>query len=175
MLLSRGLRCTTKPVIAAVEGGAAGAGVSIAMACDMVVASTTAKFTLAYVRAGLVPDGAVTYALTQALPRATLAQMVMMAEPIGAERMQQLGAITKTVHEGSAVDQACSLAEQLYTLPSCALADIKVLLNAAETSDFDAHLLRERDAMAHALGGDEAQIGINAFLNKQTPVFREGG
>ena len=66
----RAVRTSPKPVIAAVEGGAVGAGVSLAMACDMIVAAKSAKFTLAYVKVGLVPDGGATYALTQALPRA---------------------------------------------------------------------------------------------------------
>lgn len=168
----KGLRYCPKPVIAAVEGGAAGAGVSIAMACDMVVASEVAKFTLAYIRAGLVPDGAVTYALTQALPRATLAHMAMMAEPLSATRMEQLGAITETTAAGQAVDRACAMADQLFGFPPQALAEIKTLINAAESTDFASHLTRERDAMAQVLGGDEALTGITAFLNKQTPVFR---
>lgn len=170
----KGLRYCPKPVIAAVEGGAAGAGVSIAMACDMVVAAEAAKFTLAYIRAGLVPDGAATYALSQALPRATLTRMAMMAEPITGARLEQLGAITETTPAGQAVERACAMADKLFDFPPTALSEIKTLINAAEASDFESHLLRERDAMAHALGGDEALTGITAFLNKQTPVFRKG-
>lgn len=169
-----GLRECAKPVIAAVEGGAAGAGVSIAMACDMVVAARDAKFTLAYVKAGLVPDGAVTYSLTQAIPRATLAKMAMLAEPMDAGQMLAFGAITECVPKGDAVERACAMADRLYALPAAALAEIKTLLNAAEDTDFEIHLTRERNAMARALGGDEALIGINAFLNKQAPVFRKG-
>ncbi|MBO9413567.1 MULTISPECIES: enoyl-CoA hydratase family protein [unclassified Ruegeria] len=170
----RSLRTSPKPVVAAVEGGAAGAGVSIAMACDMIVAAEQAKFTLAYIRAGLVPDGAVTYALSRALPRATLARMAMMAEPLGASRLLDLGVITETTPAGEALARACALADRLYQFPPQALAEIKLLMNAAESSDFESHLTRERDAMAQALGGDEALTGITAFLNKKAPIFREG-
>jgi enoyl-CoA hydratase/carnithine racemase len=170
----RSLRTSPKPVVAAVEGGAAGAGVSIAMACDMIVAAEQAKFTLAYVRAGLVPDGAVTYALSRALPRATLARMAMMAEPLEASRLHDLGVITETTPAGQALTRACALADRLYQFPPQALVEIKQLLNAAESSDFESHLTRERDAMAKALGGEEALTGITAFLNKKAPIFREG-
>lgn len=170
----RAVRNCPKPVIAAVEGGAAGAGLSLAMACDMIVAGQSAKFTLAYVKAGLVPDGGATYALMQALPRATVARMAMLATPLSAERMFALGAITDLVADGSAVDAACAMATQLASGPEQAIADIKTLLNQAENATFEDQLTHERDAMAKALGGTEAQTGITAFLNKQTPVFRKG-
>lgn len=170
----RAVRSCPKPVIAAVEGGAAGAGLSLAMACDMIVAADGAKFTLAYVKAGLVPDGGVTYALMQALPRATVARMAMLAEPLSAGRMLALGAVTQVVDDGVAVDAACTLAGQLAKGPETAIADIKTLLNQAESATFEDQLINERDAMAKALGGDDAQVGINAFLHKRAPVFRQG-
>lgn len=98
----------------------------------------------------------------------------MMAEPLLASRLEQLGAITETTPAGEAVERACAMAETLYDFPPVALGEIKALLNAAENTDFESHLIRERDAMAHALGGDEALTGITAFLNKQAPVFRKG-
>lgn len=170
----RAVRECRKPVIAAVEGGAAGAGLSLAMACDMIVAGQGAQFTLAYVKAGLVPDGGATYALTQALPRATVARMAMLGARLDAERMYQLGAITDLVEPGEVLNKARELAEAIGNGPEQAIADIKTLLNDAEIAGFEEQLTNERDAMANALGGDEAQIGIGAFLNKQRPVFRKG-
>lgn len=170
--IMRGLRNCPKPVIAAVEGGAAGAGLSLAMAADMIVAAIGASFTLAYVKAGLVPDGGATYALTQALPRATVARMAMLAEPLSAERMYQLGVVTELTEPGEVLESALALAEGVFRGPEVAIADIKSLMNKAESATFEDHLSHERDAMAKALGGAEAQIGIGAFLNKKTPVFR---
>ena len=168
----RAIRSCRKPVIAAVEGGAAGAGLSIAMACDMIVASDVAKFTLAYVRAGLVPDGAATYALMQALPRATVARMALLGAPVEARRLHEMGAVTEIVAEGAAYEAAQALAAEIAAGPEAAMASIKALLNAAETATFEEQLAAERDAMARALGGEEAQIGMTAFLNKKRPVFR---
>ncbi|MDP2520306.1 oxepin-CoA hydrolase, alternative type [Shimia thalassica] len=161
-----------KPVIAAVEGGAAGAGLSIAMACDMVLAGESAKFTLAYVKAGLVPDGGATYSLIQAMPRATVARMAMLAKPLGAKRMFDLGAVTEVLEDGAVVAAAHALGAQIANGPEQAITVIKQLLNSAETATLSEQLDAERDAMAHALGGDEAQTGIKAFLNKEKPVFR---
>ncbi|NSY40190.1 oxepin-CoA hydrolase, alternative type [Leisingera sp. ANG59] len=166
------VRACSKPVIAAVEGGAAGAGLSLAMAADMIVAEEGAMFTLAYVKAGLVPDGGATYALTQALPRATVARMAMLAEPLSAERMHQLGAVTELAPKGRTLAQAEALADAVARGPETAIADTKELLNQAETASFEDQLDYERDAMAKALGGDEAQAGIGAFLSKTSPVFR---
>ena len=168
----RAIKACPKPVIAAVEGGAAGAGLSIAMACDIVVAAESARFTLAYVRAGLVPDGGATYSLMQAMPRATVARMAMMAEPLSADRMYTLGAVTEVVPDSRVVEAAQDMAGQLGKGPEQAIAAIKDLLNSAESATLAQQLDAERDAMAKALGGDEAQIGIKAFLNKETPVFR---
>ncbi|UWQ74319.1 oxepin-CoA hydrolase, alternative type [Leisingera sp. M658] len=170
--LIRAVRDCPKPVIAAVEGGAAGAGLSLAMAADMIVAEDGALFTLAYVKAGLVPDGGATYALTQALPRATVARMAMLAEPLSAERMHQLGAVTELAPKGRTLAQAEALADAVARGPEMAIADIKELLNQAETASFEDQMTHERDAMAKALGGDEAQAGIGAFLKKTSPVFR---
>lgn len=168
----RAIRHCRKPVIAAVEGGAAGAGLSIAMACDMIVASETAKFTLAYVKAGLVPDGGATYSLLQALPRATVARMAILGTPINARRLYEMGAVTEIVPEGRVQDAAQALAEEIAAGPEEAISSIKTLLNSAETARFEEQLAAERDAMARALGGEEAQIGMTAFLGKTRPVFR---
>lgn len=168
----RAIRNCPKPVISAIEGGAAGAGLSIALACDLVISAQQAKFVLAYVRAGLVPDGGVTQTLMQMLPRATVAKMAMMAKPLLAERLYELGAISELVEKGSAIQTARALATELSSGPEEAIAAIKTLMNQAENATLEAHLDTECEAMAQALGREEAQIGISAFLKKQTPVFR---
>ncbi|MFK7861154.1 MAG: oxepin-CoA hydrolase, alternative type [Granulosicoccus sp.] len=161
----------TKPVIAAVEGGAAGAGVSIAFACDFVIASREAHFTVAYVKAGLVPDGGLTHNLAQHLPRATLMRMALLGEPVAAQRLFDLGAISDLVGKGEALARARALADQLAAGPSATQGVIKALVNMASIGDFEAQLDRERDAMVDALVSDEAVEGIDSFLNKRVPDF----
>ncbi|OIQ32754.1 MAG: enoyl-CoA hydratase [Alphaproteobacteria bacterium MedPE-SWcel] len=169
----RAIRGCPKPVIAAVEGGAAGAGLSISMACDLIVAGSSATFTLAYVKAGLVPDGGATWALSRVLPRATLAKMAMLGRPISAERLSALGLVSELVADGTALHAAATLAGDIACGPQQAIASIKQLLTTAEVSlSLEDQLARERDAMAAALGGEEARIGITAFLNKTQPAFR---
>ena len=168
----RALKSCPKPVIAAVEGGAAGAGLSIAMACDMIVAGQSTKFTLAYVKAGLVPDGGATYSLMQAMPRATVARMAMLGMPLDAARMYALGAVTEVVADAEVLSQARSLAISIGQGPKEAIAAIKALMNSAETATLNEQLTAERDAMARVLGGAEGAEGISAFLGKRKPVFR---
>ncbi|MFT5114515.1 MAG: 2-(1,2-epoxy-1,2-dihydrophenyl)acetyl-CoA isomerase [Parasphingorhabdus sp.] len=171
----RAIRACPKPVIAAVEGGAAGAGMSVALACDMIVSAAGASFVLAYVRAGLIPDGGVTHALMKALPRATASRMALLAHPISAERLYELGAITEVVEAGTALEAAQSLAQELAHGPQKAIATIKSLLDQASDTPLEEQLHAECEAMAKAMGDDEAKTGIEAFLNKQRPNFRGQG
>lgn len=164
-----GLRNAPVPIIAAVEGGAAGAGLSIALACDLIVASAGATFTASYVKAGVVPDGGLTSALARMIPRQLANEMCMLARTVTAERLADLGVINLIADDPLA--EAHKLAEEFARGPRMAQGVIKGLVSqayqATEQEQFDA----ERDAMARAVAGEEAQIGINAFLNKKTPVF----
>ncbi|MBR9842530.1 MAG: enoyl-CoA hydratase, partial [Rhodobacteraceae bacterium] len=111
-------------------------------------------------------------ALMQALPRATVARMALLGAPIEATRLYEMGAVTEIVAEGAVYEAARALAVEVGAGPEEAMASIKALLNSAETATFEEQLVAERDAMARALGGEEAQIGMAAFLNKTRPVFR---
>ncbi len=169
--LVRALRASPVPVIAAVEGGAAGAGASLALACDLIVAAEEAKFTAAYVKAGLVPDGGLTASLARLVPRALAMEMCLLARPVAAQRMADLGAITEVTATGGVDAAAHALADALAKGPRQSHSTIRRMVSAAyETSEAD-QLNVERDAMAHAAGGDEAAEGIAAFLEKRSPVF----
>ncbi|PJE34463.1 enoyl-CoA hydratase [Pseudooceanicola lipolyticus] len=169
--LIRAIRACPVPVIASVEGGAAGAGASLALVCDMIVAAAGAKFTASYVRAGLVPDGGLTSALSRMLPRQLAMEMCLLARPITAERLAQLGVINAAVPAGTALEEAQALADELARGPREAQGVIRELVaNAYETSE-EAQLDAERDAMALAQGGPEAAEGIAAFLEKRKPTF----
>lgn len=170
--LVRSIRACPVPVIAAVEGGAAGAGLSLALACDMVVASEEAQFTAAYVKAGLVPDAGLTSALSRLLPRPLSMEMCLLGRPVMAKRFAELGAINRVTRVGKALEEALVLADTLASGPRAAQGTIRTLVaNAYEATELE-QLDAERDAMAHAAGADEAAEGIAAFLEKRKAEYR---
>lgn len=167
----RAIRACPRPVIAAVEGGAAGAGLSIALACDLLVAAEDARFAAAYVRAGLVPDGGLTASLAFRVPAGFAARMCLTGDPVSAATLAGMGVVTDLVAPGQAVIHASALAARMAQGPAAAQGTIKRLLAAARDGDFDAQLDRERDAMADALAGPEAAAGLKARLNRAVPDF----
>lgn len=171
----RAIRACPAPVISAVEGGAAGAGVSIAFACDMVVAARGARFTFAYVKAGLTPDGGLTQTLAQVIPPALLARLMLLGESIDASRLHGFGALSEICDPGAALDTALDFSARLAQGPQDTQRAIKRLLGDGRIADLDSQLDRERDAMARAQGSAEAGEGIAAFLAKRPPDFRSIG
>ncbi|THH36869.1 enoyl-CoA hydratase [Aliishimia ponticola] len=167
----RAIRNCPVPVIAAVEGGAAGAGLSIMLACDMVVAAQGAKFIAAYVKAGLVPDGGLTSALARAIPRQLSMEMCLMAKPVTSDRFAELGVVNALTPAGGAREEAHAVADRLAKGPRVAQQVIRGLVaDAYERSEAE-QLAAERNEMARAAGADEAAEGIAAFLEKRTPQF----
>ena len=165
------IRTFPKPVIAAVEGPAAGAGFSLALACDMIVAARNSVFVMAYSGIALSPDGGGSWSLSRALPRQLATELLMCGERIGAERLQQLGVVNRLADAGQALQQALQLCEQLNARAPNALASIKELLSDADGSTLNAQLARERDQFVRNLHHNNAGIGIAAFLNKQKPEY----
>jgi len=171
--LIRSIVACRKPVIAAVEGGAAGAGFSLVLACDLVVASDTASFSAAHVRVGLSPDGGATYFLRAALPRQLVMEICMLGQPVSAARLAAAGVVNRVVAEGTALRAALALAQELADGPPGAIATIKHLINAAPGSDLPGHLEAEAEALNLARFGPEASEGLTAFLEKRPPRFRD--
>ena len=165
------IRTFPKPVIAAVEGPAAGAGFSLALACDMIVAARNSIFVMAYSNIALSPDGGGTWSLSRTLPRQLATELMMMGERIGAERLNQLGLVNKLTEPGQALGTALTLASQLNQRAPNALASIKELLNEADSATLNHQLSLERDHFVKNLHHANAGIGISAFLNKQTPRY----
>ena len=167
----RAMRACAVPIIAAVEGGAAGAGLSFALACDIIVAAKGAKFVAAYVKAGLVPDGGLTAHLSRALPRQLSMEMCLLAQPVLAERMNALGVVNVLTEVGDAMEFARAYADRLAAGPRDAQAAIrKMVANAYDATEAE-QLDHERDAMGHATGAPEAAEGIAAFLEKRSPNY----
>ena len=169
--LVRSIRACPVPVLAAVEGGAAGAGLSLALACDMIVACEDAQFTAAYVKAGLVPDAGLTASMARLLPRPLAMEMCLLGRPVMAMRFAELNAVNRICANGRALDEALMLADTLAAGPREAQATIRALVAQAYETDEAAQLDAERDAMARAAGGDEAAEGIAAFLEKRKARF----
>lgn len=164
--------CPT-PVIAAVEGGAAGAGVALALACDMIVANAEAKFTVAYVRVGLSPDGGVTHFLRAALPRQLVNELCILGRPATAERLAQFGIVNEIAEPGEVLNSALTLAGKVAAGPASAIRSIKHLVNVAADSELCTHLWAEADHINQARFGPEAAEGLSAFLDKRKPDFRK--
>jgi enoyl-CoA hydratase/carnithine racemase len=165
------IRTFPKPVIAAVEGPAAGAGFSLALACDMIVAARNSVFVMAYSGIALSPDGGGSWSLSRAVPRQLATELLMCGERIGAERLQQLGVVNRLADAGQSLQQALQLCEQLNARAPNALASIKELLSDADGNTLNAQLARERDQFVKNLHHNNAGIGIAAFLNKQKPEY----
>ena len=169
--LIRAVRDCPKPVIAAVEGAAAGAGLSLAMACDMLVAAKDAKFTVAYVKVGLTPDGGATAFLSEFVSRQVLTELCLTGAPISGERMHALGAINRLVESGHALAQAIVLAADIAQGPQQAISRIKHLCRQAMRNSLEDQLELEAQSMVEAMGSDESKEGIDAFLSKRQPNY----
>ena len=169
--LVRAARQCAKPVIAAVEGHAAGAGFSIALACDLIVAAEDAQFTLAYVKVGLNPDGNGSFSLARALAPQLAAEIALTGAAVAAARLAQLGVVNRLAPKGKALAEALDWAAQLAGGATRAMGRIKRLLLEAHTNDYSRHLELERALFVEALHGEEAGEGIGAFLDKRPPKF----
>lgn len=165
------IRAFPKPVIAAVEGAAAGAGFSLALMCDFLVAAENAVFVMAYSNIALSPDGGASWSLSRVLPRPLAMELMMCGERIGAQRLHALGVVNRLAAAGCALTEALALADILNARAPNALASIKELVNEAAHSTLNGQLAAERDHFVRNLHHANAGIGITAFLNKQTPRF----
>lgn len=160
-----------KPVIAAVEGAAAGAGFSLVLACDLVVASTESVFSLAYSQVGLSPDGGATWQLARKVPRNLANQWLMLGERLSATTLYERGLVNQLCPPGQALTQALALAERLNAQAGNVLTSIKELLASADTEPLDAQLNAERDHLVRNLHHPNGGIGIQAFLDKTPPRY----
>lgn len=166
------LRLSSKPVIAAVDGAAAGAGFSLALACDLIVAADNAKFVMSYARVGLTPDGGGSWFLAQALPRQLATEVLIEGKPIAATRLNELGVVNKLAKPGAARDTAVAWADELGKISPNSVSRIKGLIGAAGMQPLAEHLVAERDSFVASLHHREGLEGISAFLEKRAPVYK---
>ena len=168
----RQIRACPVPFIAAVEGAAAGAGFSIAMQCDMIFAAEDAKFTMAYVKSGLTPDGGGSAMLGQLLPRQLAFELMAFGDLISAQRLHALGVVSQCVPKGDALKAALGAALRLSQGPRGGIGRIKRLSEKAVPSQ-DSQLDLERDLFVDNLHTAEAREGVGAFLEKRKPDFSD--
>jgi enoyl-CoA hydratase/carnithine racemase len=165
------IRTFPKPVVAAVEGAAAGAGFSLALACDFIVAASNAVFVMAYSNIALSPDGGGSWSLARALPRQLANELLMCGERVSAERLHALGLVNLVSQPDCALADALMLAEKLNARAPNALASIKELVNDAPQATLASQLAAERDHFVRNLHHANAGIGIAAFLAKENPRY----
>ena len=171
--LIRAVRNFPKPVIAAVEGAAAGAGMSLALACDMLVVARNAVFSVAYVKVGLTPDGGSTALLAEFVSRQVLTELCLTGERISGERMHALGCVNRLTETGQALETAVELAASIAKGPQQAMASIKALCGVAHHQTLNEQLALEAQHMVQAQVSEESREGIGAFLEKRTPDFQK--
>jgi enoyl-CoA hydratase/carnithine racemase len=165
------IRTYPKPVIAAVEGAAAGAGFSLVLACDLVVAARNAVFVMAYSSVGLSIDGGGTWQLARKLPANLAMEWMLTAEKQSADRLLELGLINRVVDSGDALQAALALASSINARAPNVMSSIKELAQAAQTNDLHTQLALEREHFTNNLHHVNGGIGINAFLNKSAPIY----
>lgn len=170
--LVRRLQALPLPVVAAVNGTAAGAGANLALACDIVLAAKSASFIQAFVKIGLVPDSGGTWLLPKRLGMARALGLAMTGDKLGAEEAERWGLIWEAMDDPLLQEQAMALASHLASQPTRALAAIKQSMRASATSTLDEQLDLERDLQRDLGQSHDYSEGVNAFLEKRAPHFK---
>jgi 2-(1,2-epoxy-1,2-dihydrophenyl)acetyl-CoA isomerase len=160
------------PVIAAVNGHAAGAGMSLASACDLVVASESAKFTMAYTAAGLSPDGSSTYFLPRLIGMRRTQELMLTNRRVSAAEALDWGLVNQVVPADEVAKQADELARQLAEGPTRSFGVVKKLLATSFSETLETQMEFEATGIAGSAGTPDGQEGIQAFLEKRSPKFR---
>jgi len=166
------MRALPKPIVAAVNGVAAGVGMSFAMASDIAVAAKSASFLQAFARIGLVPDGGSTWFLPRLVGDQRARALAMLAPQIGAEQAKEWGLIWDVVEDAELMKVATELARRLADGPTLSLARIKEAMNRAAGNDLVAQLDLERDFQRELGKSADFKEGVAAFLAKRKPSFK---
>ena len=170
--LIRAIMGLEKPVICAVNGIAAGAGASIALACDIVIAAKSAAFAFVFCKIGLVPDSGGSWNLPRALGLPRAKGLALLGDKLPAEKAEAWGMIWQAVDSDQLMPEATKLAEHLASQPTKGLATIKKLLNQSFSNPLHQQLEDEKDAMRELGRSDDYREGVAAFMEKRQPQFK---
>ena len=159
------------PVVTAVNGVAAGAGCSLALAGDLILAGKSAYFLQAFINIGLVPDAGANWLLPRFVGRARAMEMMMLGERVPAATALEWGLVNRVVEDAVLMEEARDLAQRLAAMPTRALGLIRRLARETEAASFSEALKAERIAQREAGETEDFRAGVVAFLGKTTPVF----
>jgi 2-(1,2-epoxy-1,2-dihydrophenyl)acetyl-CoA isomerase len=160
-----------QPVIAQVNGVAAGAGANIALACDMVVAARSAKFIQSFSAIGLIPDSGGSWILPRLVGQARAMGLALTGEPLPADKAEEWGLIWKCVDDDALASEVDALAAKLASLPPLGLAAIKAIIRSTWNRTLDQELHLQRDEMRRLGYSEDYREGVAAFLEKRPPNF----
>lgn len=166
------IRNLEKPVLALVNGVAAGAGANIALCCDIVVAAESASFLQAFSKIGLIPDSGGTYFLPRLIGWQKASALMMLGEKVGSPEALALGMIYKMFPDESFWEESNRMAQVLAQMPTKGLAFTKQALNHSLSNSLEEQLLKEDELQQKAAGTTDYKEGVAAFLEKRKPVFK---
>jgi 2-(1,2-epoxy-1,2-dihydrophenyl)acetyl-CoA isomerase len=169
--LVRQIRALELPVVAAVNGVAAGAGANLALACDIVLAARSARFIQSFSKIGLIPDAGGTWQLPRLVGRARAMGLALLGDALDAEQAEHWGLIWRAVDDDKLMEEARTLAARLATQPTAALALTKKAIDAASGNTLDQQLDLERDLQRIAGRTNDYSEGVAAFVAKRAPRF----
>ncbi|PCI43703.1 MAG: 2-(1,2-epoxy-1,2-dihydrophenyl)acetyl-CoA isomerase [Alphaproteobacteria bacterium] len=170
--LIMGLRKLPMPTLVAVNGAAAGAGMSLVCACDIAIAADQAYFLQAFVNIALIPDAGSTYFLPRMIGRARAASMMMLGEKLAADQALEYGLISKVIKQDDLISEGMVIARKLAIMPTQALFSIRKLLDSSEKNTLEQQLEVEATAQQVAGHSEDFMEGVMAFLEKRPAVFK---
>ncbi|WP_054911577.1 enoyl-CoA hydratase-related protein [Pseudomonas sp. NBRC 111127] len=164
-------RCE-KPVIAAIEGYALGGGCELALACDIIIASRTARLGQPEINVGIMPGAGGTQRLLRTIGKYRTALLTLTGEPLSAEQAFNAGMLSEVCDEGAALQRACAIAARIAAQPPLAVRAIKALLATGEDAPLHSMLKLERSAFVQLFDSEDQKEGMTAFLEKRKPTYR---
>ncbi len=168
----RKIRTIEKPVVCAVNGVAAGAGANIALACDVVIAASSASFIQSFSKIGLVPDSGGTFMLPRLIGWQRASALMMLGDKVSAIDALQMGMIYKVADDAKLREDAMAIATTLSQMPTYGIGLTKKLLNESFFNSLDKQLNSERDLQVQAANSYDYNEGVKAFLEKRKPTFK---
>ena len=160
-----------KPIIAAVHGPVYGAGVGLALACDLRIAAENTKFSVAFIKIGLMPDAGVTFLLPRVIGLGRAMEMSMLGDAVDAEEAYRIGLVNRVVADGSLSEEARNLANRLAVMPTVALGRIKDALYASFERNVETALEAEAEGQTFCGYTQDHKEGVTAFFEKREPRF----